>query len=216
MSSFVHLNVHSHYSAMEGVSSVESLCETARGRGFDSLALTDTNALYGVLRFQEIAKQNALKPIVGAELRTKDHRAILLVKTKEGYANLCRALSARHESAEFDFAGTVARFRRGLILISDDQEALKAWKRDSLQGLYVEITPGVNMEQSYALSRSEGIPPVATNGVYFANSDEYSLYPVLRAISLNTTISRVSRSGRVHPGHWLVPEHAIRGHFSHL
>ena len=67
------------------------------------MALTDTNGLYGAIRFVEQAKQQGLRPILGAELTTDDHRALLLVKTPDGYANLCRLLSERHCDPSFDF-----------------------------------------------------------------------------------------------------------------
>ena len=70
MTPFVHLHVHSDYSPMEGVSSLTALCEAARAQGADTLALTDTNGLYGAIRFLEIAKETGLRPILGAELRT--------------------------------------------------------------------------------------------------------------------------------------------------
>jgi error-prone DNA polymerase len=93
---FVHLHVHSEYSAMSGVSSLEVLCRSARRCGFPAMALTDTNGLYGAIRFVEEAKQQGLRPILGAELTTANHRALLWVKSPEGYAALCQLLSARH------------------------------------------------------------------------------------------------------------------------
>ena len=46
-SPFAHLHVHSHYSLMRGVDTLEALAQAARERGMDRFALTDTNALYG-------------------------------------------------------------------------------------------------------------------------------------------------------------------------
>ncbi|MGH2396709.1 MAG: PHP domain-containing protein, partial [bacterium] len=46
-SSFVHLHVHSEYSRMAGVNSVEALCAAAIRQGASALALTDINGLYG-------------------------------------------------------------------------------------------------------------------------------------------------------------------------
>ena len=132
MTPFVHLHVHSDYSPMEGVSSLTALCEAARVQGADTLALTDTNGLYGAIRFLEIAKETGLRPILGAELTIDPtKRAVLLVKNPEGYSNLCRLLSARHCDDDFDFISAVARYREGLIILSDDQDALTAWKRAS-------------------------------------------------------------------------------------
>ena len=67
---FAHLQVHSHYSLMRGVPGLEALCLAAAQRGFDSLALTDTDGLYGAVRFIEVAKSAGLRPILGAELTT--------------------------------------------------------------------------------------------------------------------------------------------------
>src|SRR6266487_3972389 len=166
MTPFVHLHVHSDYSPMEGVSSLTALCEAARAQDADTLALTDTNGLYGAIRFLEIAKETGLRPILGAELKIEPHytrylhparprarrdeplpghtrplpasqnaplsqRAVLLVKNPEGYSNLCRMLSARHCDDHFDFISAVAQYREGLIILSDDQDALTAWKRES-------------------------------------------------------------------------------------
>ena len=65
---FVHLHTHSSYSPMWGLPTLEALCQAARAQGQDTLALTDTNGLYGAIRFLEVAKHSGLKPILGAEL----------------------------------------------------------------------------------------------------------------------------------------------------
>ena len=46
-SPFVHLHTHSFYSPMSGVPTLEALCQAARAQDQDTLALTDTNGLYG-------------------------------------------------------------------------------------------------------------------------------------------------------------------------
>jgi error-prone DNA polymerase len=159
---FVHLHTHSSYSPMWGVPTLEALCEAVQAEGQDTLALTDTNGLYGAVRFIEVAKQAGLKPILGAELVHQDHRAVVLAKTPDGYANLCRLLSARHEDTGFDFIKTVARYRAGLVILSNDLPALAAWRDDASDDLYVELSPGSEMQDALAFSRRMGVPPVAT------------------------------------------------------
>lgn len=90
---------------------LEALCQAVRAQGQDTLALTDTNGLYGAIRFLDVARESGLKPILGAELIHAAHRAVFLAKTPTGYANLCRMLSARHCDESFDFIGTVACYR---------------------------------------------------------------------------------------------------------
>src|SRR5881397_4125122 len=65
---FVHLHVHSNFSFCRGADRLESLVVAARKRGYDSLALTDTNGLYGLVWFLDAAKAAGLRPIVGAEV----------------------------------------------------------------------------------------------------------------------------------------------------
>src|SRR5687768_18300049 len=79
MPPFLHLHVHSEYSPMRGVSSLAALCRSAGQDGFSAMALTDTNGLYGAIRFIEEAKQQGLRPILGAELtaRSEEHTSEL-------------------------------------------------------------------------------------------------------------------------------------------
>lgn len=213
---FVHLHVHSDYSPMRGVSSLEELCVSARRQGLTSLALTDTNGLYGAVRFIEHAKQQGLRPILGAELTTNDHRAVLLAKTPDGYANLCRLLSERHCDPSFDFLASVSCYRSGLIVFTDDETALDAWAKESRHDLYVELTPGPAMHRALSFSRRTGLPPVATDRVYFAKPDDFATHRLLRAIAFNTTLSRLPAQACCAPTQWLMPPARMASHFPHV
>ena len=216
MSAFVHLHVHSDYSPMQGIATLEALCHAARSQGSHALALTDTNGLYGAIRFVEVAQAHGLRPILGAELIHNQHRAVLLVKDLQGYTNLCRLLSQRHCDADFDCIAAVQAHRRGLIVLSDDLPALTIWKRHSPTDLYVELTPGTLMHQAVAFSRRTNLPPVATNRVHFLNPKEFPLHQTLRAIALNTTLSQLSQDSCCAPHHWLMPLASLQAHFPHV
>ena len=213
---FVHLHVHSTYSPMRGVSSLEELCTVAQQQGSSAIALTDTNGLYGAIRFVEQAKHRGLRPILGAELTTDQHRAVLLAKTPNGYANLCRLLSERHSNPSFNFLLSVTRYRDGLIVITDDEAALTAWTQESRQDLYVELTPGPSMHETLRFNRHTGLPPVATNRVYFAHANDFSTHCLLRAIALNTTLSRLANEACCAPTQWLMPPARMAVQFPHV
>lgn len=216
MSAFVHLHVHSEYSPMQGVSTLEALCQTSRTQGAETLALTDTNGLYGAIRFIEIAQAYGLHPILGAELTHNRHRAVLLVKDSFGYTNLCRLLSQRHCDPAFDCIASVQEHRRGLIVLSDDLPALTAWKRHSPTDLYVELSPGALMHQALGFSRRAHLPPVATNRVHFVTPQEFPLHQILRAIALNTTLSQLPPDACCAPNHWLMPPATLASQFPHV
>ncbi|MBW2095663.1 MAG: DNA polymerase III subunit alpha [Deltaproteobacteria bacterium] len=191
---FIHLNVHSHYSKGWGIGTIEELCKAAGRMGIKKLALTDTNNLYGLIFFIQAAMEKGIEPIVGSEITDDHHRAVLLVKDRTGYTNLSRIISDRHCHQDFDLIQSLKEKREGLIILSDDFNLLKALKKQALEDLYVELSPGYCMGRCYAFSRETHIPPVATNRVYLLTKEQFRLHRILRAISLNTKLSRLSPS----------------------
>ncbi|HSQ52203.1 MAG TPA: DNA polymerase III subunit alpha, partial [Nitrospiraceae bacterium] len=215
-SAFVHLHTHSSYSPMQGVPTLETLCQAVRAQGQDTLALTDTNGLYGAIRFLDVARDAGLKPILGAELVHDVHRAVLLSKTPSGYANLCRILSARHCDKAFDFVDTVAQHRDGVVILSDDRVALAAWQQSSTADLYVELTPGSEIRELATFSQRVGLPPVATTRAHFLQPHDYQVHRLLRAIAENTTLSRLRMDQCCSPAHWLMSEAVLARYFPHI
>jgi error-prone DNA polymerase len=94
---YVELHCHSAYSFLDGASQPEELAARAAELGYEALALTDHEGLYGSLEFAHAAKALGVRPITGAEV-TLDGGAhvTLLVESRCGYANLCRLLTAAH------------------------------------------------------------------------------------------------------------------------
>ena len=74
----VPLTVRSHYSLMRGTDSPAAICRAARRMGYDRLALTDTDNLYGLWKFLQACKEEGIRPIVGAEITdpNTDDRAV--------------------------------------------------------------------------------------------------------------------------------------------
>ena len=62
---FVHLHCHSHYSLLDGASSLDKLVTRAKERGMNALALTDHGNLHGALEFYRKAKAIGINPIIG-------------------------------------------------------------------------------------------------------------------------------------------------------
>ncbi len=187
----IHLNVHSHYSAGWGIGTIEEICQATKALGMKRLALTDTNGLYGLIFFVQTAREMGMEPIVGSEILSEERRAVVLAKNLEGYANLSHIISDRHCHKDFDLVRALRERRQGLIIFSDDFRLLKSLKRDSTEDLFVEMSPGYQMARCYAFSRRAEIPPVATNRVYLVRKDQFRLHLILRAISLNTKLSRL-------------------------
>jgi len=94
---FVELHCHSAYSFLDGASHPEELAARAAELGYEALALTDHEGVYGSLEFAHAAKAFGVRPITGAEVSLSDGSHVtLLVESPRGYANLCRLLTAAH------------------------------------------------------------------------------------------------------------------------
>ncbi|MBW2615835.1 MAG: DNA polymerase III subunit alpha [Deltaproteobacteria bacterium] len=212
---FIHLNVHSHYSKGWGIGTIEQLCRAAKDLGMKKLALTDTNGLYGLVFFVQTTKEMGIEPIIGSEIISNGQRAVLMVKNRRGYAGLSQIISARHCHQDFDLIRTLRENRDGLIVFSDDFRLLKALKRDGTENLFVEMSPGFHMARCYAFSRKTGIPPVATNRVYLVTKDRFRLHLILRAISLNSKLSRLGPDDTCHEHNFLNSPKAMMDQFPH-
>jgi error-prone DNA polymerase len=117
---YVELHCHSAFSFLDGASLPEELAARAVELGYEALALTDHDGVYGSLEFAHAAKALGLRAITGAEVTldiggvgsTEPPRSggagsagtgaersahiTLLCEDGRGYANLCRILTAAH------------------------------------------------------------------------------------------------------------------------
>ena len=98
---YTELHCHSWYSLNEGASSVDQLVSRAYELRYEAIALTDHDNLSGAMQFSQVTRSVNIHGIIGAELTLeKGAHLTVLVKTAEGYANLCRLLSFAHTFAE--------------------------------------------------------------------------------------------------------------------
>ena len=126
------LVVRSHYSLMWGTAGIRRLCRTARQLGYNRLALTDTDNLYGLWPFLEACRREEIIPMVGAEVTdpgNRLHRAVCLVADADGYTNLCRLLTQRHMAAGFNLARAVPDLAQGLVVLTTQADLLETWHR---------------------------------------------------------------------------------------
>jgi DNA polymerase III subunit alpha len=124
---FCHLHIHSEYSFLESSVKIKDLVSMAKKYGMKSLALTDTLSMHGIIDFYRNAKENNIKPIIGAEVLVIKNDAvssfILIAKNLMGYENLCRIISnanlnKRNCSSPVNFS-LIKDFSSGIIAISE-------------------------------------------------------------------------------------------------
>src|SRR5688500_17210209 len=95
MSGFVELHAQSAFSFLEGAEQPETIAQEAARRGMSAIALVDRDGVYGAARFHRAAVDAGIRALLGSELTLADGtRLPLLVEDREGWQNLCRAITA--------------------------------------------------------------------------------------------------------------------------
>lgn len=200
------LAVRSHYSLMRGTASPGALCRAARERGFSHIALTDTNNLYGLWPFLKACTREKLTPIVGAEVDEpdSDRRAVCLVQNEDGYRNLCRLLTRRSQDDDFDLLKSVAEKSRGLVVLTSDLDLLEGW-HDAGVEVFAALPrrPSDAVGEIIKSAARLGRPAVAVPDSYFLEPGDFEVHCLLRAIDLNTSLSRLADSDPALPDAWL-------------
>jgi error-prone DNA polymerase len=238
---YVELHCHSYFSLLNGASSPEALVERAVALSYPALALTDHDGLYGAVRFWQAARQCArpgsrgVKAIIGAEIALDGARPegqggshlTLLVETGQGYANLCRILSAGQLAGQkgrpYLVPETLAAHAEGLICLSgcrrgaipaallakDGEGAREAagqlWDIFGPDRFWIEVQSQSLPTDAHlnpaliSLARGLGIGLVATNNVHYAERPGQQLHDVLTSIRHRATLPEALGAGLLHP-----------------
>ncbi len=214
---FTHLHTHSNFSFLDAGSSVESLIDRAKALGYDALALTDHNGLYGAVRFYKYAMEVGIKPIIGAEMTMEDgHHITLLTKNLGGYSNLCKIITRAHLSHEKGHSAasleTLSEYsadlfclsgcRRGVISTLLEKGCPEAAKTaaNSLLDIFGIDSFFIEMQNHFhsgdrvlnshlhSLSKELGIRVVATNNVHYAGKDDFKVQDILTCVQTITKL----------------------------
>jgi len=112
---YVALQVKTSYSLLTSLNNISKLVVKAKKLGYKSLAITDSNNMFGVMEFYLECQKHGIKPIVGIELDIEDKKILLYAKNKEGYKNLIK-LSTIKSDRELVIEDLI-KHRDNLILI---------------------------------------------------------------------------------------------------
>jgi error-prone DNA polymerase len=204
----------------------------------DALALTDTNGLYGAVRFWNAAKDAGIRPIYGTEIQTLDFgHLVLIARDRIGWRSLCRTISAAQ------LAGVKTKPRATLALIAENAEGLFALTgcahgavpramrggdvdaaREGLSRLagifgercFVELSDHLDPDDPALcdalaqLAAEQGLGAVVTNNVHYARPEGRRLHDVLRCIDLGLTLDDAGNRLKPNGEYWLKDETILR------
>ena len=126
---FVHLQVHSDFSMIDGIAKVKPLVKACVENNMVAMGLTDFTNFCGLVRFYGEALSSGVKPIIGADVLVQSElcgeerfRLTLLAKNNEGYKNITLLLSKAYERGYADVPYIdqqwLVKHRAGVIVLS--------------------------------------------------------------------------------------------------
>jgi error-prone DNA polymerase len=237
---YVELHAHSAYSFLDGASQPEELAARAAELGYEALALTDHDGVYGSLEFAHAAKHLGVRPITGAEVTLADESHVtLLVESARGYANLCRLLTAAHAHTRdttnreplpprLDQA-LLEELNEGLVCLSgcardglavrNPNAAARLARAFGPDRFYVELQRpferGDTRRNAHLrdLAASLGVRTVATGDVHAHDRRRAALQDVLVAVRCRTSLEGCERERRGNHESVLLPPEEMRDRF---
>jgi error-prone DNA polymerase len=219
---YTELHARSAFSFLEGASIPEELASACVERGMTAMAVLDRDGVYGAPRFYQAAKKSCIRAHIGAEVTSPfGWRYALLVESREGYQNLCRAITRmklRARKGEGHIAAEeLAEFKAGLICMTGGEEGPLAYalKQGGItqgiqcvrelceifgrENVYVELQRHLCREEearnqaAVEIARKLSLPLLATNGVSHAQPQQRELLDVFTCIRNRRSLATAGR-----------------------
>ena len=219
---YTELHARSAFSFLEGASIPEEMASACVERGMTAMAVLDRDGVYGAPRFYQAAKKSRIRAHIGAEVTSPfGWRYALLVESREGYQNLCRAIThmkLRAVKGEGHIATEeLAEFKAGLICLTGGEEGPLAYalKKGGItrgiqcvrelceifgrENVYVELQRHLCREEearnqaAVEIARKLSLPLLATNGVSHAQPQQRELLDVFTCIRNHRSLATAGR-----------------------
>lgn len=205
------LNTHSYFSFKYGLYSIEELVEWAKRSKIKTLALTDINSTAGNLEFVRIAKKNNIRPLLGIDFRNGTTQQFVgIAKNNEGYFQLNRLLSQHLHDGTL-IPPSIDEISDCFILYPMSNlpnRDLKAYE-------YIILKPNeVNRARFTKSLNKEKL--IACPSFTLPKKEDFELHCVLRAIDLNTLVSKLTEVDTAQPHDVFLSKKELLAAYEHL
>jgi len=194
------LHTHSNYSLLQGTIPIDDLVTFAKKSGSRYVALTDTNAMYGLIQFAKAAAEQNIKPILGALIEDetdKNINAVFLAKNNDGYSLLCKIITSKKLKEDFSLIDIFTKQLDDLYILTSSIDLLRQIKISPslLQNLFVELIITEKQKKKtrelFDYAKNNNLQIVASHPAYFLRQKDFMLHKVVSAIRLNTTLNNI-------------------------
>ena len=208
---FGYINLHSHYSLLNGTIKIPDIIKKAKELDCSFLALTDISNMYGAVDFYKECQKNKIKPVLGVSIylsngtNVKPH-TILLAKNNNGYKNLIKVINKAQSDLNSNTANIsedeMLKHTDGLIQIIPFQnsiietqikeknfkaaeEKLKKHKQAFGDDLYIGISPITHTDSLVSFGNVTKIKTILQHPVFYLEKEDKPIRDVVIRIKQN-------------------------------
>ncbi|MBN1952371.1 MAG: DNA polymerase III subunit alpha [Bacteroidales bacterium] len=184
----LYLNCHTYYSLRYGTMSPSRLVEEANRLGIGVLALTDINNTTGMVDFVAECRRHGIHPIGGVEFRDQGHRLLytLIARDNTGFKEINDFLTW-HNLNKTPLPPCPPVFQQVLTIYPFSGKPPRRLKEQE----YVGVRPEEVRRLVSSPLRELKHKLVAFHPVTLAGNGDYKLHRYLRAVDLNTLLTKL-------------------------
>ncbi len=104
---FIHLNLHTEYSLIDGLIRIDDLAATAANKNIPAITVTEKNNVFSAIKFYQCMNDHGIKPIIGADLnlainkKGEFSKILLLCQHIDGYRNLSELITKSYVDGQY-------------------------------------------------------------------------------------------------------------------
>jgi len=218
------LNTHTYYSIHYGAMSPKELLEETRKHGHEVLALTDINNTSACIDTVRMAPEYGIKPVLGIDFRNgMQQQYVALAKNNEGFRELNEHLT-RHLHSDKPFAARAPEFENAFVIYPlatapsqlGENEFIGVGPKDLTKLRFGGLVTSSNSTGKERVSRSSRYDSIDISSTRtdtrfvilqpatFRNKRDFNAHRLLRAIELNTILSKLPLSEQTSPNELLL------------
>lgn len=226
----------SSYSLLQSTTTIPQLISNAKQKGYQTLALTDQNVLYGAVAFYQTAIKEGLHPIIGLELTVAGsvsvehhYQLLLLARNQNGYQHLLQLSTLKMtQSAPLAWQQLTPELLQGLFILlpeTSEVNSLISYQRiDQAQAALQEllavaapetiklgVTPTISNEELQLrtkLTADNHLELIALQETQYLQAEDAFYTHVLQSIATGSTMSDINQTPSL-GSNWLPPVELI-------
>jgi DNA polymerase-3 subunit alpha len=203
------LNCHTYYSFKYGTLSIEALLQEASKNSYDSLALTDINNTSACIELTRRAREFNIRPAVGIDFRNDNQQQYVgIARNNDGFRELNEHLSA-HRHSKKPFEELAPPFKNVYVIYPFRQAGIQLRTHE-----YIGLSTEDIKLLPFSTWKNQQKKMVVLQPLTFRNKHDFNVHRLLRAISLNTLLSKLPKSEQATQNETLLDKQTLQSAFA--